>query len=141
VSGATYSLLRHPEELAVARLGPGADVPAWAAGATLLSVTATAAETSVVCARAAVPRKVRQEGPFTAFEVEGPLDLALVGVLARLLEPLAQQEVPVFTIATFDTDWVLVPAADADRAETAWRRGGHTVRPAPDRPTHGGGDR
>ena len=29
-----------------------------------------------------------------------------------------------------DTDWVLVPAALADRAEEAWRRSGHTVAPA-----------
>ncbi len=63
----------------------------------------------------------------TAFAVEGLLDLALVGVLAGLLVPLAEGGVPVFTISTYDTDWILVPIADAERAAEAWRRRGHTV--------------
>jgi uncharacterized protein len=62
--------------------------------------------------------------------VEGPLDPGLTGVLSALLEPLAEAEVPVFTISTFDTDWVLVPSEEAGRAAEAWRRTGHTVRPA-----------
>jgi len=130
----TQTLLRHDEHLAVVRLGPGAEIPAWATAGTLFSVTATAAETSIVCGRAAVPRKAQQAGPFTAFAVLGPLDLALTGVLAELLAPLAEEAVPVFTVSTFDTDWVLVPAGQADRAAEAWRRRGHTVRPA-DQPT------
>ncbi len=126
----TYTLVRHPEPLAVVRLGPGADVPAWASAGTLFSVTATATETSLVCGRAGVPRKATQEGPFTAFSVQGTLDFALTGVLAGLLVPLADDEVPVFTISTFDTDWILVPIDRGDRAADAWRRQGHDVIPA-----------
>ncbi len=126
------TLLHHPEHLAVVRLGPGAEIPAWATSATLFSVTATATETSLVCARAGVPRKARQGGPYVAFSVEGTLDLTLTGVLSRILAPLAEAEVPVFTIATFDTDWVLVPAADAAKATDAWRRAGFATRPALD---------
>ena len=80
-------LLRYPEHLAVVRLGPGTDVPAWATSATVYSITATATETSIVCARRAVPRKATQAGPFLAFAVEGTLDFALTGVLHRLLGP------------------------------------------------------
>lgn len=123
-------LLQLPEHLAVVRLGPGTDIPAWATSATLFSVTATAEETSVVCARAGVPRKARQEGPFVAFRVEGTLDFSLTGVLHGLLEPLAEEGIPVFAQSTFDTDWILVPAGDAERAAEAWRRSGHEVRRA-----------
>ena len=124
-------LLRYPEHLAVVRLGPGTDVPAWATSATVYSVTATATETSIVCARRAVPRKATQAGPFLAFAVEGTLDLTLVGILHRLLGPLAEAAVPVFTQSTYDTDWLLVPVGDADRAVEAWRRSGVEVRDAP----------
>jgi hypothetical protein len=124
---ATYSLERYPERLAVVRLGAGADVPTWAESSSLFSVTATATETSVVCARRNVPKKVRQEGPFAAFAVAGPLDFALTGVLAALLVPLAEAAISVFTISTFDTDWILVPFEKADAAEEEWRRRGHTV--------------
>ncbi len=124
------TLLQYDEELAVVRLGPGADLPAWAGGSTLLSVTATATETSVVCAQDGVPRKAQQQGPFTAFAVEGTLDFALTGVLAELLGPLAEAEISVFTVSTYDTDWILVPAGAARGAAEAWRRAGHTVRSA-----------
>ncbi len=123
----TYSLERYPERLAVVRLGPGADVPAWAESSSLFSVTATATETSVVCARRNVPKKMRHEGPFAAFAVVGPLDFALTGVLAALLLPLAEAEISVFTISTFDTDWILVPFERADAATEEWRRRGHDV--------------
>ncbi len=127
---AELTLLHHPEHLAVVRLGPGSEIPAWATSATIFSITATPNETSVVCARHGVPRKAKQEGPYVAFSVEGTLDLALTGVLSRILVALAEAEVPVFTLATFDTDWVLVPVGQAERATEAWRRAGFAVRPA-----------
>ena len=126
----TFVIEQFPEKLAVVRLGPGAQVPSWAESSSLFSVTATARETSVVCARRSVPRKARQEGPFIAFAVVGPLDFALTGVLSALLAPLAEAGISVFTLSTFDTDWVLVPIDDADRAAEEWRRRGHDVAPA-----------
>ena len=127
---ATYSLEQFPEKLGVVRLGAGTDVPAWAESSSLFSVTASARETSIVCARRSVPKKVQQQGPFTAFAVQGPLDFALTGVLVTLLQPMADAEISVFTISTYDTDWLLVHVNDADRAAEEWRRHGHTVAPA-----------
>ena len=124
---ATYALTRHKDGLAVVRLGPGAQVPSWASASTLFSVTATATETSLVCHASSVPKRAPKEGPFVAFEVQGPLDFALTGVLHTLLGPLAEAGISVFTISTFDTDWILVHARDADRAEEAWTAAGHTV--------------
>jgi hypothetical protein len=126
----SLKLSRYPETLAVVKLGPGAEVPAWAESSSIFSVTATATETSVVCAARNVPRKSVHQRPFTAFEVEGPLDFALTGILAGLLAPLAEAGISVFTLSTFDTDWILVPGSDADRAEEEWRRSGHEVVPA-----------
>lgn len=120
-------LERYPETLAVVRLGPGAVVPAWAESSSIFSVTATATETSIVCAARSVPTKSVHQRPFTAFAVQGPLDFALTGVLVDLLTPLAQAEISVFTLSTYDTDWILVPAGDADRAAEAWRTSGHEV--------------
>ena len=52
-------LSRYPETLAVVRLGPGTEVPKWAESSSLFSVTATATETSIVCAARSVPDEVR----------------------------------------------------------------------------------
>ena len=123
----SFTLERFPEKLAVVRLGAGAEVPAWAESSSLFSVTATARETSVVCATRSVPRKARQAGPLTAIALQGPLDFSLTGVLVALLQPLADASISVFTVSTFDTDWVLVPLNDADQAAEEWQRAGHEV--------------
>jgi hypothetical protein len=127
----TFTLHRYPEKLVVAGLPAGSEVPAWAESASLFAVVATPAETTIVCAGRAVPKKVRQEGPFTAFAVEGPLDHALTGVLHALLGPLAAAGISVFTVSTYATDWILVPTGKADAAAEEWRRQGHTVSVAP----------
>ncbi len=123
----SYRLEQFPEKIAVVQLGPGAEVPDWAESSTLFSITATALETSLVCAARSVPKKAKQAGPFTAFAVQGPLDFSMVGVLATLLQPLADAEISVLTISTFDTDWLLVPVHDAERAGEMWRTAGHEV--------------
>ena len=120
-------LEQFPEKLAVVQLGPGAEIPKWAESSSLFSVIATARETTVICATRSVPRKATKVGPYTAFAVEGPLDPAMTGVLFNLLAPMAEAEISIFSISTFDTDWILVPIADAERAAQAWRDTGHEV--------------
>ncbi|CAN5439139.1 hypothetical protein BH09ACT12_BH09ACT12_22820 [soil metagenome] len=127
VAPTTFTLQQYPETLAVVRLGAGAEVPEWAESSSIFSVTATAHATSVVCAARSVPKKAHHQRGFTAFEVQGPLDFELTGVLVALLTPLAEAEISVFTLSTFDTDWILIAQNDADRAAEAWRRHGHTV--------------
>jgi uncharacterized protein len=127
MSAQTFQLNQFPEKLAVVGLPAGAEIPRWAESSSLFSVTATATETSIVCASRSVPAKVVSQKPFTAYAVQGPLEFAMTGVLSTLLAPLAQAEVSVFVISTFDTDWILVPLQDADKAAEEWRRRGHTV--------------
>lgn len=120
-------LMQHPEELAIARLGPE-EQPHWdTTGARFSSVTRTPDETSVLCDAHLVPSGVRQEGPFTPFEVAGPLDFELVGVMHELLGPTTSQRIPVLTMSTYETDWIFVPVERADEAATAWRKAGLVV--------------
>ena len=125
-------LVEHAGAVSVVRLPADAPDPAWARGAPLASVTRTAHELSVVCPAGAVPEQLPGpvQGPFAVFEVEGPLDLALTGVLAGLLRPLADGGVSVFAMSTYDTDWVLVPASSTAEARVAFRSAGHDVLPA-----------
>ncbi|WP_141013383.1 ACT domain-containing protein [Nocardioides sambongensis] len=123
----TQHLLRYPETIAVVRLGPGADVPAWAESSSVFAVTATATETTVICAGRNVPKKMPHHKPLTGFRIDGSLDLARSGVLISVLAPLAEAGIGVFTVSTYDGGWVLVPSAEADAAEEAWRRAGHTT--------------
>ena len=125
-------LIQYRQAMAVVRLGPDAPEPDWAVGAPLASVSRTADETSVICPTNSLPEPVPGpvEGPFTVIRAAGALEFSQIGILLRLLKPLADAGIPVLTVSTFDTDWVLVPQGDADRAAEEWRRRGHTVTAA-----------
>ena len=122
-------LMEHPERLSVVRL-PGGELPEfdWTPGP-FASLTRTPDETSVVCLTANVPAGARTEGPFTLVEVAGPLSFGAVGVFTEVLDPLAAAEISVLGFSTYDTDWVLVPVADAGAAAAAWRRAGLVITP------------
>lgn len=100
----------HPGTVAVARLGPSDDLPAWAAADArpLHAVVRTEDELSVTTSDHLVPEGVEVERGWRALAVRGPLNFGMTGVLASLAAPLAAAEVPIFVVSTFDTDWVLI---------------------------------
>ncbi len=126
-AGPVYSLQQFPEKLAVVKLPAGAEIPSWAESSSLFSVTATATETSVVCAGRDVPTKVIAQRGLTAFAVQEAPGHELAGFLVSLLGPLAEAGLSVFTITTHDTVWILVKVADAEQAAAAWQDAGHSV--------------
>jgi hypothetical protein len=123
------TLDRMPGDYAICRLPAGA-VPVWATNGAFVSITRTPAELSIVCDSGAVPAGVTTDGPWQGLAVRGPLDLTMTGVLAGLAAPLALAGVSLFAVSTYDTDYVLVPAAQMDRAIRALRDAGYTVMDA-----------
>jgi len=122
-----YSLNVLADRLAVCRLSPRADIPDWARPAELLSITRTQSELSIVCSQRFLPFDVQAERDWRAFEVKGPLDFSLVGVLAGLATTLAQAGISIFALSTYDTDYLLVKDADFERAALALTAAGHTI--------------
>jgi hypothetical protein len=125
---------------AVSRLSPDEPVPEWAQGE-LVALTRTPDELSVVSAAESVPESVRSESNWRALRVTGPLDFALVGILAALSGVLAQAGIPIFALSTFDTDYLLVGDRDLERAVCALEAAGHRVVPAEDVPDAATGQR
>jgi hypothetical protein len=118
-------------DYAVCRLAPDVEAPAVPPeGTGFWSLTEVGEERSLVCLEDLVPDGdevgVVVRG-WRILEVAGPLDLAMTGVMAALSAPLARAGVPIFPIATHDTDWILVPGAQLDAAVGALRRAGHEV--------------
>lgn len=122
-----YDLTLLHGDFAVARLDPAQPIPAWALQGSPVSVTRTDEELSVVCREGQVPSGVRSQGGWRCLMVRGPLDFALSGVLAALAQPLAQAEVPIFALSTYDTDYILVPGASLEAALRALAAAGHSI--------------
>ncbi|HEY5479155.1 MAG TPA: ACT domain-containing protein [Gaiellaceae bacterium] len=111
---------------AVSRLSPDEALPEWARGE-LLAVIWTPDELSIVSAADSVPESVRSELGWRVLRVAGPLDFSLVGILAALTGALARAEVAVFSLSTFDTDYLLVRERDLERALSALESDGHRI--------------
>ena len=122
-----FSLTLLPDRLAVCRLAPTDDLPAWALGGGLYSATWTASELSIVCLQSRVPAGVVSEGNWRCLRVAGPLDFSQTGVLASLAAPLAEAGIGIFVLSTHETDYLLVKAPDLDGALQALRLAGHEV--------------
>lgn len=116
-----------PETLAVCRLEPDCPVPDWATQGSFYSITRTTEETSVVCPEWAVPQDARAERGWRILKVGGPLNFSLTGVLACLTKPLAEANVSVFALSTYDTDYLLIRERDVRAAVAALRGAGHRV--------------
>lgn len=116
-----------PDSYAIVRLHPGAELPDWVDKGPFRSVTRTDNEVSVVCRDRDVPVGESAEPGWRVLEVLGPLDFSLTGVVASLVDPLVKAEISIFVISTFETDYVLVRAADLDDAVEALELAGHEV--------------
>jgi uncharacterized protein len=115
-----------PQTFAVCRLAPDAAVPPWARHG-FVSVTRTPDELSVVCDQTSVPSDVEAERDWHCLAVQGPLPFSMTGVLASLAQPLAEANISIFAISTYDTDYVLVKTTSLEAAVAALRAAGHTV--------------
>ena len=113
-------------EFSVWRLAADAPLPVVEAGA-FLSMTRTDDELSIVSSSSDVPAGVTAETGWRCLRVEGPLSFELTGIVADLSAPLARAEIPIFVVSTYDTDYLLVKAADFENACTALRNDGYVI--------------
>jgi uncharacterized protein len=117
-----------PGRLAIARLDPSAAIPDWAQQlGPLVSITRTEDELSVVCPEGWVPDSVQRSTGWFCLKVTGPLDLAAVGILASLVDPLRDKGISVFALSTYDTDCPLLPEVQRDKAVSALEAAGHHI--------------
>jgi hypothetical protein len=100
-------------------------------GTGFISITRTDEELSIVCDEALAPAGSRTEGGWEVLKLHGPFPFDEIGILASCLTPLADHGVGVFTISTFDTDYILVKAAQADVAVAVLQGAGHTLHSRP----------
>jgi uncharacterized protein len=109
-----------PGELAIFQLPPDAAVPQWLSFSArpLVSVTHTADELSVVCPVNAVPVGTTCEAGWRAFVVDGKMDFSAIGILSSIVTPLATAGISIFSISTFDTDYILVRMDALEKART-----------------------
>lgn len=118
------------ETFAVCRMDPKERTPAWVLEmpAQLVALIRTPKEVCILCDEADVPRTATAvERGFRAFVLDGTIPHAVSGILSNLTRPLAEAGVSVFSLFTYDTNYLLVKDADVARASQALERAGFPV--------------
>ena len=86
-------------------------------------------EISLVCPTKDVPAtNISREDGWRAFRICGTLDFSLIGILSKLTTVLAESGIGVFTVSTYDTDYILVMDKDLEPAMKALEDGGYIFK-------------
>lgn len=85
-------------------------------------------EISLVCETEAVPANtIAREDGWRAFRIQGVLDFSLTGILARISAVLAENEIGIFAVSTYNTDYILVKEENFSRALSVLERAGYEI--------------
>lgn len=85
-------------------------------------------ENSLVCMIKNVPHNViEREDGWKAFRIEGILDFSLVGILYSVSALMAENEIGIFAISTYNTDYILTKKEDYETALEALSYAGYEV--------------
>ena len=104
------------EKYSVCRLDKDNAIPIWALQGNFFSITKTLDELSIVCLQKNIPNDIRCEKDWRILKVEGPLDFSLVGILASISSLMAQEQISIFALSTYDTDYILVKEENIEAA-------------------------
>jgi len=122
----TFIILR--EIFAICRLDKDAPIPDWAFQGGLFSVTRTKDELSIVCPLINVPKGIICNQGWSCLKIKGPLDLSSTGIISSITATLERENISLFSISTYDTDYVMVKEKDLEKAIFALTEGGHRIR-------------
>ena len=112
---------------AICKLAAADPVPQWAMKGIFTSVTRTTDELSIVCSTENVPTQHKLDTEWTCLKIEGPFAFTQVGILQSFIQPLVEDGISIFAVATYDTDYVLVQKPFADKAIRSLQSAGHEL--------------
>lgn len=83
-------------------------------------------ENSLVCITEDVPDNVteRDDG-WKAFRIQGTLDFSLIGILSEISTLLAENDIGIFAVSTYNTDYIFTKTANYEQALKALADAGY----------------
>lgn len=113
---------------AICRLSSNDSIPNWIDLQHFYSITKTDDELSIVCSEYGIPDSVIAEKDWKILKIIGPLDFSLVGILSKISTLLADSKISIFSISTYDTDYILIKTTDVDNTINILNNANYTVK-------------
>jgi uncharacterized protein len=120
-----------PQRYAIARFSPNEKLAVDYARSTFFTLTKTNDELSLVCEQSDLPPEVRAERDRRLLRVDSVIGFELTGVLCALAVPLAEADISIFAVSSFDTDYLLIANCDIEPAIVVLENAGHRVHRSP----------
>ena len=84
-------------------------LPGWVYLSDFYSITKTKDELSVIAIQTdSISEKITCSKDWRILKVDGPLDFSLICIIADISIILKEKKISIFTISTYDTDYILV---------------------------------
>ncbi|PWM72217.1 MAG: ACT domain-containing protein [Bacillota bacterium] len=91
-------------------------------------IAKTDEENSLVCPTEQVPpNAVARSDGWKAFRIQGILDFSLIGVISKISALLAAENIGIFVLSTYNTDYVFVKRENLNRALSALENAGYKI--------------
>lgn len=114
-----------PQAFTVCKPGPAAEIDLTQP---FCFYARTDEELSLVCPTERIPVETdaREDG-WRCLRISGVLDFSLIGILAGIAAVLAEEQIGIFVVSTYNTDYVFVKQAQLESALTALAQKGYTI--------------
>ena len=106
------------------RLNSSARIPDEVFGEMFFNIVKTKEELSIVCRNSLTLNSEGSSRAWSCIKVSGPLELNTIGILAKLSKVLAEAHISIFTISTYDTDYILIKSDKTTEAVSALKSAG-----------------
>lgn len=116
------------DTFAIHRLNPGAKIPSKVFGEPFFNIVKTDEELSIVCRNSLPLKSEHCSQDWSCIKVLGPLELNTTGILLKLSKALADANISIFAISTYDTDYVLVKEDKTTEAVEALKDAGYQFK-------------
>lgn len=110
----------------VIKLKPTETIPAEVLKEEIYSVTRTEEELSIVARSNLDIQSDFVEDNWNIIKIVGTLDFALIGILSKISTILADAEISIFALSTYNTDYILLKSDKLEKAIEVLKKNGYT---------------
>jgi len=93
-----------------------------------VSITKTEDEISIVAPKNEIHNSIKSENDWKILKIDGILDFALIGVLSKISTILANENIAIFVISTYNTDYIMVKKDNVEKAIKALIKNQYEVK-------------
>ena len=113
------------DTVSIHRFEESAEIPSKVFQSSFFNISKSDEELSIVCPSSLDLNSEQCNDDWSCIKVLGPLDFSLTGFLAKLSGVLAEAQISIFALSTYDTDYIFVKSVKVKEAVAALEGAGY----------------